>query len=265
MKLTLPAPRTLLRLLLWAVVVLHVLSFGSNFIYHGLGLHNPVPKFTYITQFLNVDKEKNLPTWFSAGVLLLAACVLWEISAVAKASGAKFARHWKILSLIFVFLSLDETSQVHEWSRNSGILDLGEASYLSWIVYALPFVILVALSYLRFLAHLPSKVRWLVVAGGVLFVTGSIVLEIIGAFTGKGVAGQRLPGYPYLEYLMAAQAEELLEMVGVITFLYAIATYLQQHTGSVAGPTAPAQATAARADGEALVGAAGSPAKPLRL
>lgn len=254
MRLTLPAPRTLLRLLLWAVVALHVLSFGINFIYHGLGIHNLIPKFTYMTLFLNVDKEKNLPTWFSAGVLLLAAYVLWEISAAAKASGAKYARHWRFLCFIFVFLSLDETSQIHEWSRNAGILQLGEASYLSWIVYALPFVILVALSYLRFLAHLPSKVRWLIVAGGVMFVAGSIVLEILGAFIGKGVMGQRLPGYAYLQYLAAASAEELLEMVGIITFLYAIATYLQQHTGSVApGRTAPAQATATRAEADALV------------
>ncbi|MBV1851215.1 hypothetical protein [Catellatospora tritici] len=153
MDIGLPRADRLVRRLLAAVAVLHVLSLGSNAIYHGLGIHEPFPRFAWFTIFFNVDKEKNLPTLFSSAVLMLAACVLWQIGTEAKAAGRRYVRHWRGLSVVFVALSLDEVAQAHEVASRSGVLRLGAASYLSWMVFVAPLVLAFAVSYLRFLGH----------------------------------------------------------------------------------------------------------------
>ncbi len=248
MRINLPHPRMLLRYLLGCVAGLHVLSLGGNFVYHGLGHHNVVPAFAWWTTFFNVDKEKNLPTWFSSALLMLAAYVLWEIANDVRANGEKYALHWRALSGVFAFLSMDEVAQMHEMSRKTGLVELGKASYLSWIVVAAPFVLVFCVSYLRFLFRLPLRMRLLVAGGGVLFILGAVGMEIIGAFVGRDVGGNVGTGPAYVEYLLAASVEELFEMLGVITFFYAVATHLSERRqrASLAAPGAPVQLATAR-------------------
>ncbi|MEU7824313.1 hypothetical protein [Catellatospora sp. NPDC049133] len=248
MRINLPTPRTLVRFLLCFVAGLHVLSLGGNYLYHGLGHHNVIPAFAWWTTFFNVDKEKNLPTWFSGALLLLAAYVLWEIANNVAARGEKYAKHWRILSVVFAFLSMDEITQMHEMSRKMGLVNLGKASYLSWIVVAAPFVLVFCVSYLKFLFHLPVRTRLLVAGGGVLFVLGAVGMEVVGAFVGRDVSGNVAPGTGYMEYLLAASVEELCEMLGVITFFYAMSSYLyeRQQQDALAAPGAPVQLAAAR-------------------
>ncbi|MEV4417974.1 hypothetical protein [Catellatospora sp. NPDC049609] len=259
MRINLPTPRTLVRFLLCSVAGLHVLSFGGNFLYHGLGHHNVVPAFAWWTSFFNVDKEKNLPTWFSAALLMLAAYVLWEIAGDVRANGEKYANHWRILAGVFAFLSMDEIAQMHEMSRKMGLVELGKASYLSWIVVAAPFVLLFCFSYLRFLFRLPLRMRLLVAGGGVLFVLGAVGMEIIGAFVGRDVGGEVGAGMAYVEYLLAASVEELFEMLGVITFFYAVAGHLyeRQQQALLAAPGAPVQLSAERTRRRSTAAAAG--------
>lgn len=226
MTLAVPASR-LLRLLLVAVAILHVLSFTATFIYHGLGVQGPY-ELGWVVRFFYMDKEKNLPTWFASGVLLLTTYVLWETGTAAKAFGTGYVRHWRILAFVFAFLSLDEIAQIHEVGSRAKIIGAEGTSYLSWIAIAAPLVIVFTVSYLRFLARLPAKVRWLIVAGGCVFVGGSVGMEIIGAFTSKELVGVQT-GLASMKYIVAASIEELLEMLGNITFLYAIALYLQQY------------------------------------
>src|ERR687884_125890 len=89
----LPRADQLAKRLLITVAVLHVLSLGSNAVYHGLGLHQPFPRFAWFTIFFNVDKERNLPTWFSSALLMLGAWVLWQVGTQAKAAGPRYVRH----------------------------------------------------------------------------------------------------------------------------------------------------------------------------
>ncbi|MBV1854747.1 hypothetical protein [Catellatospora tritici] len=255
MRIDLPAPRKLLSALLWTVAALHLLSFGSNFVYHGLGLHHPIPAFTWITIFVNVDKEKNLPTWFSSGMLALCGLILWQVAGTVKAAGERYARHWRMLSVIFLFLSLDEITQLHELSRKIGIITAAKEAYLSWIVVAAPFVLVFALSYLKFLFHLPRRIRLLVTGGAVLFVSGAVGLEIVGAFIGRKVSDDTGPGWAYLQYLMAASAEELFEMLGVVVFMYAIGCFLHERQQAATGTATPVQRPVAR-HARAAVGAA---------
>jgi hypothetical protein len=186
-----------------------------------------LPRFGLITAFFNVDKEKNLPTWFSSVVLATSAYVLAGIYLSVRDSGARYRWHWGALALVFAFLSMDEIGEVHEMASKSGLVDAGTASYLSWIVAVSPFVLVFAVSYFRFLLRLPADIRNLVACGGVLYVGGAVGMEIMGALLGRDLNTVLPSGRPYFNYLLFASAEEALEMLGAVVFLYAMARHLQ--------------------------------------
>lgn len=248
MKVDFPGPRPLLRVLLLSVLVLHVLSLGSHFVYHYLGYHNVLPRFGLITAFLNVDKEGNLPTWFSSVILLGSAYVVWGIYRTVRESGGRYRWHWGALAVVFTFLSMDEVAEVHEMASRAGLVNAGTASYLSWIVVASPFVLAFVVSYFRFLLHLPARIRTLVACGGVLYIGGAVVLEIMGALLGRDLTTILPAGKPYFRYLLFASAEEALEMIGAILFLYAMTLHLANLQRVEVGLRAtPAQARVDRA------------------
>lgn len=249
MKMDFPGPRPLLRVLLSSVLVIHLLSLGSHFVYHYLGYHHVLPRFGTVTALLNVDKETNLPTWFSSMVLATTAYVVWVTYRTTRDSGGRYLRHWGALALIFTFLSLDELAQIHELASESGLIHAGSASYLSWIVVASPFLLAFVVSYFRFLLHLPAPIRTLVTWSGGLYIGGAVGMEIVGALLGRDLTTVLPSGRPYFHYLLFASAEEALEMVGAILFLYAMTLHLanlQQAAGGL--HTAPAQARATSAD-----------------
>lgn len=245
MRLTIPAVR-LLRLLLWAVAGMHLLSLIGNVLFYGMGIVAPFPYFDRLVHFFHVNQEKNLPTWFTQALLAAVAYVLWEISAVAKAAGDRFARHWRVLCVVFALLSLDELAQVHNLARRWDVLDPHDPRFLFVAAAAAPLLVFFAVSYLRLLAHLPSRLRTLIIVGAVLFVGGDAALELVNAVAGADVMGMEL-GSQSMTYVLGSSAEELLETLGTVIFLYAVAVYLQQHLrpaeGTATGGLPPAQAT----------------------
>ncbi|MGW4464856.1 hypothetical protein [Micromonospora sp. NPDC004704] len=245
MRLIVPTGRTL-RLLLVIVAVLHALSLTVNVLHRG-----PEPTFAHfdwVYAFLDVDQEHNLPTWFSSSLLLLSALVLAEIGITAGRVGDRFARHWKLLALVFVFLALDEATQIHEAANVlRDAFDLTGVLYLSWILVAAPLVVLFALTYLRFLGHLPGPVRLLVLGGGALYVGGAIGMEVVGS-----LLWDNGPGYDSMAYAYSTAVEELLEMLGTVSFMYGVATYLHRYPPS--GDTTPAREARTPRTGGILAG-----------
>ncbi|MEV4414148.1 hypothetical protein [Catellatospora sp. NPDC049609] len=235
MRLDIPASR-LLRLLLWSVAAIHLLSLGFTIVYHGFGVYDLIPYWGRIVKFFYVDKEQNLPTWFSSGILFLAALLLWRVGAAVAASGGRHRWHWRALAAVFTVLSLDEFSQFHELGAQSDVLDAGGASYLSWLVLAAPLVLALGLAYLRPLLRLPARIRWLMLASAALYLGGAAGIEVLGAFTGRENIGFT-PGWASMGYVLAASAEELCEMLGVTLFVYAVAVHLQdlERTGTFVG------------------------------
>lgn len=222
-----PRPKALLRALLISVLVLHALSLGSHFIYHYLGIHNLLPYFGRLTGFVNVDKEANIPTWFSTMLLAGSAYVVWGIYRHVRDKGGRYRWHWAVLCAVFVALSMDELGHMHEMAGRFGLAGHGSTAYLSWVVAVVPFVLVFAVSYLRFLLHLPKAVRRLVAWSGVLYVGGAAGLEVAGALLGRDLTVQLAPGKPYFHYLLFASAEEALEMIGAVLFLYAMTLHLR--------------------------------------
>jgi len=169
-----------------------------------------------------VDGEGNIPAWYSAVLLLLCTLLLATITLGQRSeTDGRFAG-WLLLTLIFLFLSMDEIAQLHELAitplrsrfETSGFL------YYAWIIPAGIAVVVLTLGYLRFLGRLPTRTRQLFLLAGAVYIGGALGVE---AISGKQAS---LHGEHNLTYHAIITLEELLEMAGIILFIYSLLDYL---------------------------------------
>lgn len=169
----------------------------------------------------DLQGENNLPAIFSALLLLLASGLLLFIYRTSHGAGQ--AHYWRLLSLLFFFLSLDEAFLVHESINiaSGGLTPNNSGGWFGW-AWVIPYgvaTLLVSLYFLRFLIQLPRKTARLFVLSGGLYVFSALCLEMFESFliTNWGWS---------LLFRVVSDAEEVLEMAGVILFLYALLDYL---------------------------------------
>ena len=204
---------------LWIVAgVLLLLSLAGQFAKFFLGKRH---LFGLIEEF-NVDKENNIPTYFSTVLLLLSASILALIASVKARAGDHFTRYWLALAVIFLCLSIDEASSLHErlMSPVRDLLGVGGWLRFAWVIPGMVFVAAFGLAYLRFLFHFPKRPRLLLVVAGCLYVGGAIGLEMVG---GHHAAFYRANSFTYS---VITTIEEGLEMSGIIVFIYTLLVYM---------------------------------------
>jgi hypothetical protein len=166
-----------------------------------------------------LDNESNLPTWFS--VIQLAAtslAIFITASFHAERRGARSG--WIMLGVMFLYMSLDEATDLHgAWI---GFLPedaslLGQRSGFDWVLPGLMIVLLISAMFLPWLKQLPRKTLILFIIAAATYVLGGMGLELIGAFTFRPD-----PSASNLLYGLVATAEETLEMLGVAIMLFAV-------------------------------------------
>ena len=203
----------ILFLLLCHVIVIYLKLFPKDIQYN-----------KNFISFFDFDWERNLPTFCSTLALFASAVLLLIISVVHKKKKTEYFQ-WLLLSFIFVFLSLDEFTSIHEQletpTRNlfntSGIL------YSAWYIPYGVLLFILMIVYAKFLFRLSKKVRFLFIIAGLVFVLGAIGFESISGYY------QELIGRDYaksLIYNTLITFEELFEMCGVAIFIYALLIYL---------------------------------------
>ena len=193
--------------------------FTVYLIFNSVGMESKVPRL--LIKLFNVNLEANLPTYFSALVLLADAILLALIAYRKKALGEKFW-HWIGLSTIFVFISLDEMIQIHEQFRapmealfnTSGIL------YFAWFIPYVAMVIILGIAYFKFMMRLPKKILQLFILAAVVFISGAVVMEAISGMHAE------VHGEETLTYALMYTFEEFLEMSGATIFLFALLKYI---------------------------------------
>jgi hypothetical protein len=176
-----------------------------------------------------LDQECNVPSWYSASLLLGCAVLLAIIAAAHRQQRDGNPGRWLILSLIFLLLSLDETAQLHELSitpLRQGFHATG-FFYYPWIILGGIAVTLFVVSYLSFLARLPQRTRRLFILAGALFVGGALGVE---AISGEQAS---LHGEHNATYHAITTVEESLEMAGVVVFIYALLDYISRQFTSL--------------------------------
>jgi hypothetical protein len=219
------SPIQFTRLLLGVIATLLLLStIGqiARHIYHHEDLGG------YVRLFY-VDEEGNVPTAYSGLVWLLCAGVAGMIAVTKQRLSDRFTRQWKWLAFIFLYLALDEIAAIHEMCvgplRQS--LHVGGLLYFTWVIPGALLLTVVAISYLKFLKHLPTKIRNLLLLAGALFVTGALGIEMIGGWYSELHGAQA-----DLIYALTATVEEACEMLGVLTLFYALLSYMGSHVSS---------------------------------
>ncbi len=224
-EIPIPSGKQITRMLLVAVACLILLSVAGQVSKYYFGherLQGFVPAFY-------VDHESNVPTWYSSFALALAGVLLLVVAAFKALRRDAYRYHWAALCGLFFLLSVDEVAMFHEYPiyplRRA--LGAGGAFYYTWVIPGAAFVAIVAMSFWRFLGHLPRRTRDGFVLAGAVFVGGAIGVEMI-----SGIQAD-LFGEETFAYSLIITLEELMEMLGVVLFIRAILNYIETSVGEI--------------------------------
>lgn len=211
-------PTRIIYILSIIIILLILASIVGQFFKFVLG-HNYV--YGFVPKF-NLDKESNVPTFFSSFLLLISALLLWVIAKVKKKAHDLYAHHWFMLSIIFFSLSIDESAGIHELMINPlrSLLKESGMFYFAWVIPVMILLLIFALSYFKFFIDLPIKIKHLFSIAFILYVAGALGLELIGGYYAD------LYGTERLLYVIITTIEESLEMIGILVVIHAILQYI---------------------------------------
>jgi len=130
-----------------------------------------------------------------------------------------------------LFLTFDEATAIHEsigdHFESYDYVDASGFLYFMWVVPYGVAVGVLGLFFLKFVFSLPAQTRNLFIASGTIFLSGAIGLEVFGAREAD------LNGLETITYCVLYTFEELLEMLGIVLFIYALACHLTSEFGRV--------------------------------
>jgi hypothetical protein len=200
-----------------------VVQFGKYF-YHARWARSPW------ANMFNLDREMNFPSWYSTLMLAFCALLLRAIATDKKTQRDRFWRYWKVLSAIFWFLAVDELLSIHEILI---VPDIAKALNLPWFLHSMwviPGIVFVGIflqKYWKFTLHLPTRSRFHFMLAAGFYIGGSLGMEMIGSYFAE------LQGQQHLPYALLANLEEVMEMTGIIIFIYGLLYYIGQSTEGV--------------------------------
>jgi hypothetical protein len=203
-------PKKVFIVLLLVMVLLVLVSVFLNI----LSLLD-VQVFRVTRRIFDLNTERNIPTLFSSVTLLGSSMLLGYIAYLTRLTKGPYSLLWVVLSLGFLFLSIDETAYIHE--------NLSE-DIAGWIVVVAPFVILFLLGFIRFFLHLPRSTKLYFLFAGFLFIGGAFILEFIGSWR-ISIADENI----IATTIVFTTVEESFEMFGINLFVYSLLLYLRDN------------------------------------
>ena len=223
------SPKKIALVLSWAIFFLalgHIAAFIEDYVRHA---YSRTAK--NIIRWFDFNLEDNVPTWFSVLILAFAAVLLFIIYTHKKKNNIKGAHYWLTLGAIFIFLSIDESVQIHEEVarilRPSVKNDMGGLLYWAWVIPYSVFAISVAVYFMRFVLSLPKTIRNLFFLSGFIYVFGALILEFPEGYFYEKYGLNHI--YNRILYFV----EELCEMGGVTLFIYALLSYMADFNISI--------------------------------
>jgi len=182
------------------------------------------PNIFGLARMFDLNEEGNIPTFFSAVILLLCSGLFYLIWVFKKQRNDSFSRHWGILAIVLMYLSIDEASAIHELVSMDikRFMDTGWL-YYPWVVPGAIVVVFFAAAFARFTLNLPQKTKWLLITAAVVYFGGAIGIEFISGRY-HAIYGDISPTYHLLVML-----EEGLEITGVLILMFALLDYMRSH------------------------------------
>jgi hypothetical protein len=199
------------------VIALAILSVSG----HGLQYFYGNDRFTEYVRVFNISGEANVAAWFASFSLAICAALLLGIALIKRKVGGPYVGHWAVLALGFLYISIDETAQIHEILIDPLQATFNTSGFFldAWVIPAIFVVLVLAAAYTRFLLHLPPRTRNLFVLAAALFLGGALGLEMLSAYVYDNMVDQII-----LRGALATM-EDFLENMGVIVFIYALMSY----------------------------------------
>ncbi len=199
------------RLIRWLVVITIALII-INIINEVIA----IPSYN-LNRLINVGREANIPTWFSSMLLAIAAVYAYRVSLVSKAKESE-GWTWRLLSLVLLAMSCDETAQIHECTGellNKYVFKLQGIDRSPWVVFLGPPVLIFGMFFaLKLVRYMNGSTRAFrhMVAGAFVYVVGAFVLES---------TINLLPDYTATSWACKIESlfEESFEMFGVIIII----------------------------------------------
>ncbi len=216
--------QTIVRVLTATTVFLLLASIAGQFMKYFLGYSHA---YGFIRLFY-VDIEGNIPTFFSSTLLLLASLMLALITVFKRSSKDPYHQHWALLSLILLYMAIDEAASIHEMLNKVGWWvtgrRVGGIFHYGWVMFGMVVVGVVALSYLKFFFTLPARTRVQFFTAAAVFVSGALGVEILEGFYSASHGGEGS-----FQFSLFVTVEEGLEMAGIIVLINALLIYLIEH------------------------------------
>jgi len=169
-------------------------------------IDNP-KEFDFIPMF-DLDMESNIPSLFSSLLFAISSFLFYLLSQIQK---EKY-KYWLGLSLLFLFLSFDESAKIHEklGDYTENFISATGYFYYPWFISYSLFVFILALFYFKFFFNMPKKVFFSFMLSATIFLIGAIGFDILGAKEASEF------GENTLTYCIYYSIEESLEMFGLI-------------------------------------------------
>ncbi len=149
-------------------------------------------------QLFELDTENNLPTWFSS-FLLFNNALITLFSAQMHGNALKL--QWRLLSVGFLILAIDEVAGLHE--------SFHTAIDFNWVLPASVLVGLIGVSFIPFLSRLDKRLAIGFIISGLIYIGGALGVE----FLAKDMDEDEIL------YGFATAIEEGMEMLGALFFL----------------------------------------------
>ena len=184
-----------------------------------------LPTKSGVVPLFSLSYEQNIPTFYSAVLLLACSLVLALIAAGARKNAERFVRSWWVLSAGFLYIAVDEVLEFHE--ELSKLYKLEGALFFSWVIPAAVVVVLLGVAYVPFLRALPRSIALRFLLAGAIYVGGAVAMELpLGYWTAHH-------GTDNLGYGLIDAFEEALEMIGLNLFLLTLLDHLAERGWAV--------------------------------
>ena len=222
------SPKGLFLKLFGVILVLlgaNIISVLFNFHYIHPEIDEPQMTFAskgirFLVNLFDFNAEGNVPSFFSSLLLILCAYLLLFIGKSEKFNHKRYIG-WYGLGVVFLFLSIDEMTSIHErfMMTTRNILNVSGLFFFAWVIpYGIALLVLLGV-YLKFLIRLPRETAKLFVMSGIVYVGGALIIEMP-----EGLVVEKYGYYDPLFYILYT-CEEFLEMLGLIIFIYALTSF----------------------------------------
>jgi hypothetical protein len=214
------SPEGVLRWLMIVLLAMHLIGSAGR----GIEIMLGGPRRSQLVRLFYPGDGGSLTNSYSYLLTFCSAILLAVIARGSRAQGRRYVWHWRGLALAFLLLSLSGVSPARHltltvWHKLARWLGIPQVS----AIIAILLVIVLLVLYAGFLRELPADTRRHFALAGGLFVFAAIALDAASALGPTGNGNSTLLG------LLPIAAEELLEDVAVVLFIYGLLAYLRCH------------------------------------